>query len=221
MNTKKFLGWAVVGVLMVGCTAWAGEPGDAPSPVVESRTREVAAPEPESPMPMASSEPAPEAVPSSACCTKTCYRPVWKTRDITCTRRVCRYRDEVRTCKYPVYRQEQRTRTVTCWKTECETRTQQVTQCVNRIDECGRCCPEMVTCEVPIQVPVRVPYEVEQAYTVCVCDWQEKEYTVKIPYYDTEEFTCTQQYCEMEPYEVEVACCAPRCNPCCNPCCVN
>jgi hypothetical protein len=216
MRGRALLGWLWVFAILLAGGVQAGEPGSDESPSVEQRTvvapppAPAPEPEPESPVPMVNDE---QPV-SGGKCTVTCYRPVWKTRDVNCTRRVCKYRDETRTCKVPVYTQEQRSRTVICWKTECVTEMHTMTSCQNVVDECGRCCPQVVTCEVPVQVPKRVPYEVEQPYTVCVCNWEEREYNVQIPYWDTEEFTCTQQYCEMEPYEVEVC---PQ--PCCVPCC--
>ena len=195
MRKRALLGWLWVFAILVAGGVQAGEPGSNEAPTVEQKAVEAPAPAPaaapqpeaESPMPMVNEEQPAE----SGKCTVTCYRPVWKTRDVNCTRRVCKYRDETRTCKVPVYTQEQRSRTVICWKTECVTEMHTVTSCQNVVDECGRCCPQMVTCEVP--------------------------------YWDTEEFTCTQQYCEMEPYEVEVRpqpCCVPCCPPpCCPPPC--
>ena len=165
MRGKALLGWIWVLILVVVGGVQAAEPGSDESPPVERRTIEAPPPapapsvrEPEPPVPMMSEE----APAGEGRCTVTCYRPVWKTRDVNCTRRVCRYRDEVRTCKVPVYTQEQRSRTVICWKTECVTEMHTVTTCQNVIDECGRRCPQVVTCEVPVQVPRRVPYEVEQ-----------------------------------------------------------
>lgn len=230
MRVRNILGWTWVITLLMAGAIQAGEPGSEESPVIKERTVEAPAPAP-APMPEPApivQEPAPVAPapapiveseePSTGKCTVTCYRPVWRTRDVNCTRRVCRSREEVRTCKVPVYTQEQRSRTIICWKNECVTEMHTSTTCQNVVDECGRCCPQMVTCEVPVQVVKRVPYEVEQPFTVCVCNWEEREYTVQVPYWDTEEFTCTQQYCEMEPYEVEVCCPQPCCpQPCCGP----
>lgn len=223
MRVKALVGWLWVFAILLAGGVQAGEPGTEERPNIVEKTVEAPAPAPatapepapeaESPVPMVNEEQPAE----GGKCTVTCYRPVWKTRDVNCTRRVCKYRDEVRTCKVPVYTQEQRSRTVICWKTECVTEMHTVTTCQNVVDECGRCCPQMVTCEVPYQVTKRVPYEVEQPYTVCVCNWQEREYTVQVPYWDTEDFTCTQRYCEMEPYEVPV-CPQPCCAPCCPPC---
>ena len=203
------------------CGAWAGDAGDALAPTYADP------PAVQEPMPSSEpiqpsfsyDEPAPAA--TGANCTITCYRPVQKTREVVCERRVCKYRDEVRTCKKPVYRCETKSRDVTCWKNEYETQYQRVTRCENVIDENGCCVPQQITCEVPCQVLVRVPYTVTQEYQVVTCDWEEVEYTVKVPYWDTEEFTTTQTYCEYEAYEVQVPVCQPTCNPgCCatNPC---
>ncbi len=150
-------------------------------------------------------------------CTVTCYRPVQKTREVTCQKRVCRYRDETRTCKKPVYRCETKTREVTCWKNEYKTQNKRVTSCQTVVDENGCCVPQQIVCDVPCQVLVRVPYKVSQDYQVVVCDWEQVEYTVKVPYWDTEEFTTTQTYCEYEPYEVEMTCCNPCRNTGCSP----
>ena len=204
--------------------AIAGEPGTEERPNIKTIKRPVVEqPAPEPMRVYEESEPVYNPVydpPPRKTCTVTKYRPVWKTRDVRCTRPVCRYREEVRTCKVPVYNRGTTTRQVTCWKTEYETRTQTVTKCMNCADACGCCSPVQVTCEVPCQVPVRVPYVVEQQIPTVTCDWETKEYTVQIPYTETEEFTCQQNFCEMEPYQVEVAaCCAPKCR--CQRCCKN
>ena len=200
-----------------------GEPGEEERPQLIQKVRPVVPEAPErhvaeAPPPPAPPAPtyAPPAEPSAKPCTVTCYRPVWRTRDINCKRQVCRHRDEVRTCKVPVYSTEKRTRKVTCWKIDYETVTRQVTTCVNTIDERGCCVPSIAVCEVPCKVARQVPYEVEQEYTVCVTNWETKEYTVKVPYLEWEEFTCKQPYCEWEPYEVALTCCRVCCqSPCC------
>lgn len=222
MRLTHLFGCLCALTLLVG-TVQAAEPGSDESPVIQERAAESApAPAPvysdgpEAPMPVMDS--AGPAIPGQGSCTMTCYRPVWRTQDVTCTRRVCKYREEVRTCKVPIYVPETLTRTITCWRTECETVMQTVTKCVNVPDECGRLCPQIITCEVPVPVARQVPYEVEQQYTVCKMQFEEREYTVQVPYWDTEEFTQQVQYCEMEAYEVEVACCVPTCSPCCSPC---
>jgi hypothetical protein len=101
---------------------------------------------------------------------------------------------------------------------EYETVMRQVQQCVCGQDACGCPCPQVAICEVPCQVARQVPYEVEQEFQVLICDWEEKEYTVKVAYQDWEDFTCQQRYCEMEAYQQEVQCCPVcRCARCCCP----
>lgn len=211
--------WGVVVVLLsllVGGVS-AGEPGMEIEPVIERvpeppkqpvSIQEEYVPEP----PRVEYEPEAE---EPAVCTVTCYRPVWKTREVTCERPVCSYREEVRTCKVPVYRTEKRTRTVTCYRTEWDEITREVCQYVPVTDACGCCSYQPAKCEVPCKVARAVPYEVEQEIDVVKCEYVEKEYTVRVPVWTTEQFVVEQRYCEWEPYEVEVApqvCCY---NPCC------
>lgn len=217
MNTRISLGivWILVATLTGGAWGFGGEPGDEERPQVVAPMPAPQAPQ-EEPLPLMDTYEPPAAAPSTEGCYQTCYRPVWKTREITCRKPVCKYRDETRTCKVPVPRTETRTRQVTCWKVEYQTVMRQQTSCQKTVDECGRCVTTPIVCEVPCQVPRRVPYTVEQQYQVCSYDWETKEYTVKAPYRDWEEFTCQQKYCEMEPYQVPVQPCRVCCaNPCC------
>ena len=174
-----------------------------------------------------------------ACCTPcvtyqdkvvTCYKPVFKTREVPCTvyHMVCHREDYERKIQCPVPYVTQENRTITVMTCQPREVVRQVTCCrmvpTSVTDPCTGCCytcckPETYVQEVKCTEYDQVP--VKKDITVSVCHTRMEERTIKccriVSECKPETVVRTECYCEMQSYQVTVK--VPVCTPCAAPCC--
>jgi hypothetical protein len=171
--------------------------------------------------------------------TITCYKPVWKERDVKVTINHCVPKDVVTkhtaTVMVAEWKDEKKKVTVNTWvpkEVEREVVTcHKVPVCPAPCDSCDDCNRRHRLlgrrgCEAPYQVVQEVHKvkctvmeckPVEKEITVKVCSWKptEKKWETHHTVWENKPETVTrkQKYCEMVAYETKVK--VPVCTPCC------
>jgi hypothetical protein len=161
----------------------------------------------------------------------TCYRPVWKEREVKCTVNKLVSHEEVTKQKYtvcvPVWTEKKETctvyervareveREVTCCRMVRKCEVDPCTGCTRTV-----CCPERVVQKVKCTVYECVPRTKEVTVKVCSYKEEQKERECRrtVCEWKPETVVRKEKYCEMEAYKtkVKVAVCAAA--PCAAPC---
>jgi hypothetical protein len=154
----------------------------------------------------------------------TCYKPVWKEKQVTCTitKLVPRVVDETRTCTVLIPEMKEEKRTCTTFKLVPKEVEREITCvklcCVEIRDPCTGCChttckPEFYTKKVKQIICEAVPQDHTYTVQVCVYRPEERKYTCKVTVWDSvpQEVTRCVRYCEMVPYQVTIKVPVPCC----------